>query len=116
MPAVSPVARSGVLLFVTAIAGLSYAADWDSSVRVAITFLFLMLLPGLALTEIAGMQDRLERWVVAIGASLALETLICVALVYSGVFSVGRAFGAVVGLTAAVAILAGAHAWRDARD
>ena len=95
---------------------LSYAADWDSSVRVAITFLFLMLLPGLALTEIAGMQDRLERWVVAIGASLALETLICVALVYSGVFSVGRAFGAVVGLTAAVAILAGAHAWRDARD
>jgi hypothetical protein len=99
-------ARSIAVLLATGVAGVSYITDWKSPSRVAITLMFLLFLPGLAVSDIARVRDGLLRLVVAIGASLALETLVAVTLLYAGLFTPGRAFAAIVCLTAAAATVA----------
>jgi hypothetical protein len=90
-----------VLLGCSAVAAASYATNWHSPVRVAVTAVFLLFLPGLALAELAPPADAAQRVVVGVGASLALETLVAVAFVYSGYFTPGRVFAVSLAATAA---------------
>jgi len=99
-----------LLLGSTAAAAASYATNWHSPVRVAVTLVFILFLPGLALAELAPLADAAERLVVGIGASLALETLVAVALLYAGFFTPGRvvavSIAATAGFTAVAAVRA----------
>jgi uncharacterized membrane protein len=104
--------RCLTLILATLVSAACYWADWQSPVRVAITVAFLLFLPGLALAELARVADGLERLVVGIGASLALETLVAVAFLYGGAFTPGRVFAAVAASTGAIAAVA---AFRDPR-
>jgi hypothetical protein len=90
-----------MLLGFTAVAAASYSTNWHSPVRVAVTVVFLLFLPGLALAELAPLTQPVERLVVAIGVSLALETLLAVAFLYAGLFTPGRVFAVVLVATAA---------------
>jgi hypothetical protein len=105
-------ARQRYLLLVgsTALAAALYATNWHSPVRVAVTVVFVLFLPGLALAELAPLADAAERLVVGIGASLALETLLAVAFLYAGFFTPGRVFAVTllvtVGFTAIAALRA----------
>lgn len=95
--------RSVAVLVATAVSAACYWADWRSPARIAITVIFLLFLPGLALADLARVADALQRLVVALGASLALETLLSVAFLYTGFFTPGRVFAAVLLMTAAAA-------------
>ncbi len=94
------------MLLVTLACVACYWADWHSPMRVAITLIFLLFVPGLALAELARVADGLERLAIAIGASIAAEALVAVAFLYAGVFSAGRVFAAVAVSTGACAALA----------
>jgi hypothetical protein len=102
--------RHLVLIGITFAAAAAYSTNWHSPVRVAVTVVFLLFLPGLALAEIAPLADSVERLVVGIGASVALETLVAVAFLYGGFFTPGRVFAvfvvATAGLTAVAAFRA----------
>lgn len=88
-----------MLALVSAACAAAFAADWQSPLRVALSLAFLLFVPGLAIADLLGVTDHLERLAIATGASLALETLVAVALIYAGVFSGGLALGIVVGVT-----------------
>lgn len=81
------------------------AADWESPARVALTLAFVLFVPGLALAELLEIRDPLQRLAIATSASLAIETLLVLALLYAGLFSTEAASAVVTGLTC-VALLA----------
>jgi uncharacterized membrane protein len=107
--------RSGALLLVTAGATVSFAADWQSPGRVIIGLGFMLFVPGLAIAEMLGVSETLHRLAIATGASLAVETIVAVAMLYAGVFTVARAFAIVVGLTSIAVLVALVRAYRSAR-
>lgn len=99
---------------IAAIAAMvAIAVDWESPLRVALTLAVFLFVPGLALAELLEIRDPVQRLAIATGASLAIETLVAVALLYAGLFSAEAASAVVVGLTC-VALLA-AVLWRDRR-
>jgi uncharacterized membrane protein len=106
--------RCLALLVATPVAAVCYWTNWDSPIRVAIMLVFLLFLPGLAIAEFARVPDALERLVVALGASLALETLVAVAFLYAGLFTPGRVLFVVLVSTATVAAVAAIRVPRPA--
>jgi uncharacterized membrane protein len=94
------------MLLFTLLCVACYVDDWHSPIRVAVTLLFLLFVPGLALAELARVRDGLERLAIGIGASLAAETLIAVAFLYGGIFTAGRVFATVAAATVVFTALA----------
>ena len=74
-------------------------ADWQSPIRPALTIAFLLFGPGLAVTDLLEIEDLAQRISIAIGASLAIDTLVAVVLLYSGLFSAKAVCAIVVTLT-----------------
>jgi uncharacterized membrane protein len=93
------VLRSGALLAVAAAAAVAFAADWDSPVRTVLGLGFLLFVPGLAIAEMLAIRDPLNRLALATGASLAVETVAGLALLYAGAFSEGRTLAIVLAVT-----------------
>jgi len=83
---------------------LAVAADWDSPVRTALTIAFLLFGPGLALAELLEIEDPVQRLALATAASLAVETLVAVVLLYAERFSALGVCGIVVGMTGAALV------------
>lgn len=86
-------------------------ADWDSPIRVALTFGFLLFGPGLALAELLEIDDPVQRLALATAASLAIETLVAVALLYSGLFRPDAAVAIVASLTCIALLVAMRRGW-----
>lgn len=78
---------------------IAVLTDWSSPVRAALTLAFLLFVPGLALTELLEIRDPVQRLALATAASLAVETLVAVALLYAGLFSAEAVIAVVVGIT-----------------
>jgi uncharacterized membrane protein len=93
--------HSGGILLVGGAAAAGFVVDWHSPVRVVLVLAFLLFCPGLALAELLDVRDSVQRLALATGASLALETLVGVALLYAGVYSAELAFAIVLALSAA---------------
>jgi hypothetical protein len=96
----------GIVVAVTALAAACYLTAWQSPIRLAATLAFMLVAPGLALSAFVQTEDAWQRMVLAIGASLAAETLITVTLVYSGGYTPERAFFSVAILTVSIAVTA----------
>jgi uncharacterized membrane protein len=88
------------------VAGVLIALGWDSPVRVALALAFLLFGPGLAMAELLLVSDGALRLAVATGFSLALETLVGLALVYAGAYTAGLAFTIVLAFAGIVFVLA----------
>jgi uncharacterized membrane protein len=101
-----------VLFLLTDAATLTFVIDWASPVRVVLVLGFLLLVPGLALTELLGIDDPVQQLALAASASLAVETLVAVALLYAGQFSADLAFAIVAILTCAALAATTARAMR----
>ena len=89
------------ILLVGGAAAAVFAIGWHSPVRVVLALAFLLFCPGLALAELLAVREPVQRLALATGASLALETLVGVALLYAGAYSAGLAFAIVLALSAA---------------
>lgn len=95
-------------------AALAFATDWDSPIRIVLVLGFLLFVPGLAIAELLGIREPLRQLAIAAGASLAVETLVGIGLLYAGLFSARSAFAIVVVLTVAAVAGAALRARRDA--
>jgi hypothetical protein len=94
--------HAAVILLIGGAAGAVFASGWQSPVRVVLVLGFLLFGPGLALGELLEVRDPVQRLAVATAASLALETIVAVALVYAGAYSPELVFGIVLGISAGV--------------
>jgi uncharacterized membrane protein len=103
-------------LALTAVAAL-LATGPPSAGRTASVVLFVLLGPGLGLVGGVRVRDGWERLTLVIGASLAFDLVVTVALVYAGAWSV-TAIAMVLGGTAAggAAVQLGAARRRRARE
>ncbi len=99
-------ARLLAIALVAIAALLAVATDWQSPVRVGLTLVFVLFVPGLALTELLAIRDPVQQLALATGASLAIETLVAIALLYAGLFSAVVALAIVFGLTVAALVAA----------
>jgi len=95
-------ARAAIIVMLTAGCLSAVATGWASPVRVALALGFLLLCPGLALAEVLEIRDLAQRLAIAIAASLALDTLVSLLLVYAGAFSIA----VTVSILAAVTLMA----------
>jgi uncharacterized membrane protein len=94
--------HAAAILLTGGAAGALFAIGWHSPVRVVLVLAFLLFGPGLALGELLELRDPVQRLAVATGASLALETIVGVALLYAGAYSPELVFAIVLGISAAV--------------
>lgn len=94
--------RSALILGTGVVTLALLLADWRSPVRVALALAFLLFGPGLAVAELLSVSDTAQRFALATGLSLAVETLVGVALLYAGAYSGGLTFAIVLVFSAAV--------------
>lgn len=81
-------------------------AGWHSPVRVVLALAFLTFGPGAVVGDLLDVRDPFLRLTVAWSASLALDTIVALSLVYLGWFTTGRAI-AVVLLATIILVVAG---------
>ena len=101
------------LFLLTNAATLALLADWGSPVRVAVVLGFLLLAPGMALTEVLEIRDPVQQLALAAPVSLAVETLVAVALLYTGAYSSDLAFTIVAALTGLALLVASVRSLRS---
>jgi hypothetical protein len=87
------------LLASAAAAGV--ASGWESPVRTAVVLAFLLVGPGLAIAELLHVDDLAEQLTLTVGASLAIDTLVSVGVLYLGVYTYELAFAIVLAITVA---------------
>jgi uncharacterized membrane protein len=107
--------HSGGILLVGGTAAAVSALGWHSPVRVVLALAFLLFCPGLALGELLDVREPVQRLALATAASLALETLVGVALLYAGAYSAELAFAIVLALSGAILAAAVVRAVRTSR-
>jgi hypothetical protein len=98
--------RAGFILTITVGCAVSVETGWQSPIRTVLALAYLLLGPGLALAELLEIRDPAQRLMIASAASLGLETLLAIGLVYLGAFSTRLGIAILAALT--VAALGGA--------
>ena len=76
-------------------------ADLHSPVRITLAILTLMLVPGEGVAIALDIDDPTLELAVAVGASIALGSIVSVTLIYVGAWSLGLATGILVGIALA---------------
>lgn len=108
-------ARAATILALTAGCIAGVASGWESPVRVVLALGFLLLCPGLALAELLEIRDLAQRLAIAIAASLALDTLLSLLLVFAGAFSIPVIVSILAAVTLSALFVALARAFVGAR-
>ena len=76
-----------VLILSTLAVSLAAFQNWQSPLRPLITLWFMAICPGMALLRVFGFRLAAAGWTLAIAFSLALDTAVGIALLYSGRWS-----------------------------
>ncbi len=76
-----------VLVLSTLAVSLAAFLNWQSPLRPLITLWFMAVCPGMALLRVFGLRLPVAGWPLAIAFSLALDTAVGIALLYSGRWS-----------------------------
>lgn len=104
--------HAAVILLLTGGCLASVATGRSSPIRVVLSLSFLLFVPGLALAEALGIRDLAQRVAIGTIASLGVETLVALALVYAHAFSIGLAMPILAALTVTSVGWALVRAWR----
>lgn len=97
--------RAAAIILITGGCGVSVATGVSSPIRVVLVLSFLLFAPGLALAELLETRDLAQRVAIATAASLSIETLVAVTLVYARAFSMQLVIAILTALTvSAVAV------------
>jgi hypothetical protein len=91
----------GVVVVATFFLVLCVVLPVPGEVRLPVTVAWLLFAPGLAIVPLLRVADGLLALVVAIAASVALETVVATTLVYGGLWSPALAFAIVLAVTVA---------------
>jgi uncharacterized membrane protein len=104
--------RGALIVLLTASCTATILAGWSSPIRVVLALSFFLFGPGLALAELLESRDLAQRLAIAPAASLGVETLVAILLLYMGAFSIGVAVAVLDGLTIAFLGVAALRALR----
>jgi len=103
-------------LFAATVAFLAVVlTDWQSPMRTAVALVYLLFVPGLALTEAIQVRDHELRLTIATSSSLAIETVVALVLIYTRAWSIVAAeiiLGALTVLILQIAVVRARRALR----
>jgi hypothetical protein len=71
-----------IILFSAYGSALSIYGGWEYPFHSLVVLWFLLICPGMAFVELLSVQDRLQRWVLAIAVSICVDTAIALILLY----------------------------------
>jgi uncharacterized membrane protein len=111
-----PALRAVIIVGFTTGCTAAVMTDWASPVRAAFAIGFLLFCPGLALTELLDVRDLAQRLTIATGASLALDTLLSLLLIYTGAFSIRVTVAILAALTLTTLGASVVRAWFRSRS
>lgn len=83
------------IIFSVVVVAASMALDVEGPFRALISVWFLAVCPGAAWVRLVRIEDQAARWTIAIAASLSVELLVALGMVYTGWWSVGWGFAIV---------------------
>lgn len=86
-------------------AGLALLSNVGLPIRAGVTFMFLLICPGMAFVRLLHFEERVTEWVLAIALSLALNTFVAEAMVYAKIWSPEGGFFVLIGLSVIGALL-----------
>jgi hypothetical protein len=88
-----------------AVAAAAVYADIDAAGRAIVVLWFMLVCPGMAIVRLLRLSDPLTEFAIAVALSLAIETVLAVALLYAGSANFEVTFGVLLVVTlAAVAV------------
>lgn len=88
-----------------AVAAAAVYADIDAAARAIVVLWFMLVCPGMAIVRLLRLSDPLTEFAIAVALSLAIETVLAVALLYAGSANFEVTFGVLLVVTlAAVAV------------
>jgi hypothetical protein len=82
------------------VAAITIAADLDSPLRALFVLAFLGFGPGAAITGLLQMRDPVAQLALAAAASLAIDVLVAVSLLYLAIYTYQLGFAIVAAITA----------------
>ena len=95
----------GAIACLGVLATMLVLTDARAAVRAIVVLPFLLVGPGLAVVELIGLSDVLERVVLAIAVSFALEVIVSLAMLYGGVWSASLGISILTGIAVVAAIV-----------
>jgi uncharacterized membrane protein len=101
------------LVALSAVCAAVVAAGWHSPVRVVVAIAFVLIVPGLAAAELLDIHELMQKLSVATAASLSIDALVAMILLYARLWSIGRALAILIALTMLMLAGAAARVWRD---
>ncbi len=104
-----------LILLSAAAAGVVTLVNGNSQMHLVIILWFLLVCPGMMLVRFFRLNDPALEWMLAIALSMAADTFVAGALLYSGKWSPSVAFAALLALTAGGVIVQGLGALREQR-
>jgi hypothetical protein len=100
--------RPLLVLLSTAVANLALVADVGNLVRPLVVLWFLLICPGIVVVGLLSIDDWIAELVLAVALSLAAETLLALAMLYSGMWAPPTAMAVLSAVTIAGASI---QAW-----
>ncbi len=104
-----------IVLAVAAGCAVTYAADWQSPIRVILALAFMLACPGLAVVELLRLREPVVQLAVAPATSIATGTLVALVLVNAHWFTPGRVLLCLEVITVGLLLIAIARDSRPSR-
>jgi len=79
--------------------GLATFRDAAAAARPALSLWFLLICPGMAFVRLLRLNDAIAQLTLAVALSLALDTIVAVAMLYAGFWSPKGILGVVIALS-----------------
>jgi uncharacterized membrane protein len=100
-----------LILMLTAASAVLVLGGVDSTFRPVVTLAFLAICPGMALLPLVRIDEPLSELVLAIGLSVALDTIVAASTLYAGAWSPDGALVILVVISAAGSVLQLVRPW-----
>ncbi len=84
-----------VLVTTTVLLGVLIKLEPGDPLRLAVTFAYLLICPGMAIVRLLNLKNHLMEWVLAIGASITIDLLLSEIMVITHLWSPIAAFFAI---------------------
>lgn len=94
-----------VVLLSAAAAALVFYTGFGAALRPVVLFWFLLVIPGMAFIRLMYIVEAINRWALAVGLSLAIDSIVAIVLLYSGSWRVEYGLAAILAISVIGALI-----------
>lgn len=88
-----------IVLLSAAAAALVFYTGFGAALRPVVLFWFLLIIPGMAFVRLLYIVEVINRWTLAVGLSLAIDSIVAIVMLYSGSWRVEYGLAALLAIS-----------------